>query len=38
VEQAMLQVSVALAVCDVGEHEIQESLPLELVAWVIKYK
>jgi len=36
-EQAVLRVSVALAVGDVGEHEVQESLLLELVAW-IKYK
>ena len=36
-KQAMLRVSVALAVGDVGEHEVQESLLLELVACV-KYK
>ena len=37
-EQAMLRVFVALAVGQVGEHEVQESLLLELVACVIKYK
>ena len=37
-EQAILRVSVALAVGDVGEHEVEESLLLELVACVIKNK